>query len=77
MIPVNEPLFGGREKELLAECIDTGWVSSEGPFVSRFEKDFSAYLGAKHGIAVLPGSLTPRRSTEARPPVPHRGGTTL
>ncbi len=42
MIPVNEPLFGSREKELLVQCIDTGWVSSEGPFVKQFEESFSA-----------------------------------
>ena len=37
MIPVNEPLLDGREKELLAQCIDSGWISSEGPFVAEFE----------------------------------------
>ena len=37
-IPVNEPLFPGNEKKYLMECIDTGWVSSEGPFVEKFEK---------------------------------------
>ncbi|MBI9087301.1 MAG: hypothetical protein JEZ11_27150, partial [Desulfobacterales bacterium] len=37
MIPVNTPVLGPREKELLARCIDTGWISSEGPFVAEFE----------------------------------------
>lgn len=32
-IPVNEPLLNGNEKKYLCECIDTGWISSEGPFV--------------------------------------------
>lgn len=36
-IPVNEPLLNGNEKAYLCECIDTGWISSEGPFVKRFE----------------------------------------
>ena len=36
-IPVNEPLLNGNEKKYLNECIDTGWISSEGPFVSSFE----------------------------------------
>ena len=31
MIPVNEPLLDGNEKKYLTECIDTGWISSEGP----------------------------------------------
>ena len=39
-IPVNEPLLDGNEKKYLSECIDSGWISSEGPFVKRFEKDF-------------------------------------
>lgn len=56
MIPVNEPLLNGREKELLAQCIDTGWVSSDGPFVAEFERNFAAYIGARHGIAVCNGT---------------------
>jgi perosamine synthetase len=56
LIPVYEPLLGNREKELLAECIDTGWVSSEGPFVSEFEERFSHYIGAQHGVAVCNGT---------------------
>ncbi|MBE7438820.1 MAG: DegT/DnrJ/EryC1/StrS family aminotransferase [Spirochaetales bacterium] len=55
-IPVNEPLFQGREKELLLECIETGWISSEGPFVREFEERFAARVGRKHGIAVCNGS---------------------
>ena len=34
-IPVNEPLLDGNEKKYLCECIDTGWISSEGPFVKE------------------------------------------
>lgn len=41
-IPVNEPLLNGNEKKYLNECIDTGWISSEGPFVKRLENEFSA-----------------------------------
>jgi len=56
MIPVNEPLLNGREKELLIECIDTGWVSSDGPFVNMFERRFADYIGTTHGIAVCNGT---------------------
>ena len=56
MIPVNEPLFGIREKELLTQCIDTGWVSSEGPFVKQFEESMSSYIGVEYGIAVCNGT---------------------
>ena len=43
--PLHEPLFAGNEKKYLAECIDTGWVSSVGPFVDRFEAELSAFTG--------------------------------
>jgi len=56
MIPVNQPLLNGREKELLAECIRTGWISSDGPFVAEFERTFSDYIGTSHGIAVCNGT---------------------
>jgi perosamine synthetase len=55
-IPVNTPLLNGRERELLIECIETGWISSEGPFVARFEEEFSRRVGRKFGIAVANGS---------------------
>lgn len=57
MIPVNEPLLNGNEKKYLSECIDTGWISSEGPFVARFEAEFAKRVGRKHAIAVANGSL--------------------
>lgn len=56
MIPVNTPRLIGNEKKYLNECIDTGWISSEGPFVSRFEREFSSYIGKTHGITVCNGS---------------------
>jgi perosamine synthetase len=56
-IPVNTPLLNGNEKKYLEECIDTGWISSEGPFVKRFEQEFSSYCDQKHGIAVTNGTV--------------------
>lgn len=55
-IPVNMPLLDGNEKKYLNECIDTGWISSEGPFVKRFEEGMASYVGRKHGIAVSSGT---------------------
>lgn len=55
-IPVNEPLLDGNEKKYLCECIDTGWISSEGPFVKEFEHKISAVAGRKYGIAVSNGT---------------------
>jgi perosamine synthetase len=56
MIPVNEPLLNGNEKKYLNECIDTGWISSEGPFVQRFEEEMARVAGRRHGIAVCNGT---------------------
>ncbi len=55
-IPVNTPLLSGREKELLNQCIETGWISSEGPFVKEFEEKFAGYVGRKYGVACANGS---------------------
>ena len=55
-IPVNEPLLVGNEKRYLTECIDTGWISSEGPFVSKFEATLATRLGRKFAIAVSSGT---------------------
>jgi len=55
-IPVAEPLLSGNEKKYLLECIETGWVSSEGPFVFRFEEQFAASINREHGILVTNGS---------------------
>ncbi|MDE6846219.1 MAG: DegT/DnrJ/EryC1/StrS family aminotransferase [Lachnospiraceae bacterium] len=55
-IPVNTPLLNGNEKKYLCECIDTGWISSEGPFVKEFEAKMSAAVGRKYGIAVSNGT---------------------
>jgi perosamine synthetase len=56
MIPVNEPLLNGNELKYLAECIETGWISSEGPFVRKLEDGMAAVGGQRHGIAVTNGS---------------------
>ena len=49
-IPVNEPVLDGNEKKYLNQCIDTGWISSEGPFIREFEEKFAARVGpqARH-----------------------------
>ena len=55
-VPVNEPLLKGNELTYLRECIETGWISSQGPFVSRLEEELAALVGRKYGIAVCNGS---------------------
>jgi len=53
---LHEPRFGGNEWAYVKECIDTGWVSSAGRFVDRFEQELAAYTGAAHAIAVVNGT---------------------
>jgi len=56
-IPVNEPVLDGNERKYLNECIDTGWISSEGPFIREFENRFAERVGRRHGVAVANGSV--------------------
>ena len=56
MIPVNTPLLDGNELRYLQECIETGWVSSEGPFVETFESQFAAVVQRKHAVTCSNGS---------------------
>lgn len=56
-IPVNQPDLTGNEKKYLCECIDTGWISSDGPFIKEFEEKFSKKINRKYGIAVCNGSV--------------------
>ena len=53
---LHEPRFAGNEWRYVKECIDTGWVSSAGKFVDRFEQELAAYTGAAHAIAVANGT---------------------
>jgi perosamine synthetase len=64
-IPVNAPLLGGNEKKYLAECIDSGWISSEGPFVSELEARFAARVKRRHAIAVTNGTAALDAAVEA------------
>jgi len=55
-IQVNQPSLAGNEAKYLLQCIDTGWISSDGPFVSKLEREFSAEVGRKYGVAVCNGT---------------------
>ena len=55
-IPVNEPVLDGNEKKYLDRCIDTGWISSEGPAVREFEEKLAAQVARRFGVAVSNGS---------------------
>lgn len=55
-IPVNEPLLDGNELKYVSDCINSGWISSEGPFVNLFENEFANYIGKKYAVAVSNGT---------------------
>lgn len=55
-ISLHEPRLTGNENEYVKECIDTGWVSSVGKFVDRFEQDLATYTGVKRAVAVVNGT---------------------
>jgi perosamine synthetase len=53
---LHEPEFAGREWDYVKDCLDTGWVSSVGSYVDRFERDLAAYTGTAHAIATSNGT---------------------
>lgn len=55
-IPLHEPEFSGSEWDYVKQCLDTGWVSSAGRFVDRFETELAAYTGARYAVAVVNGT---------------------
>lgn len=55
-IPLSVPEIRGNEWKYVKECLDTGWVSSVGAFVDRFERELAAYVGTKHAVAAGSGT---------------------
>jgi dTDP-4-amino-4,6-dideoxygalactose transaminase len=55
-IPLSEPSIGGNAAAYLAECVATNFVSSVGPFVTRFETGFAAAVGARYAVACASGT---------------------
>lgn len=63
--PVAQPRLRGREREYVEQAIAGGWLSSQGPFVQRFEEQFAASLGATHAVAVTNGTAALHLAMEA------------
>jgi len=55
-VELHEPRFGARERELVLDCIDTGWVSTAGKYVGQFEQMVSSATGVRHAIAIVNGT---------------------
>jgi len=54
--PLAQPKIGSLERRFLLQAYDSGWISSSGQFINRFEKEFSNYIGMKYGIATTNGT---------------------
>ena len=59
-IPLSEPNLCGNEWVYIKECLDTGWVSSVGSYVDRFERELARLVEAPHAVA------TPSRRRQER-----------
>ena len=55
-VVLHEPVFKGNEWDYVKQCFDTGWVSTAGAFVDRFEEDLATFTGAKHVVATVNGT---------------------
>jgi perosamine synthetase len=55
-VELHEPRFGARERELVLDCIDTGWVSTAGKYVGQFEQMVASATGVRHAIAIVNGT---------------------
>ncbi len=56
MIPLSLPNLAGKEWEYVKQCIETGWISTAGSFVDRFECEFAEYLGLQSSVSVVNGT---------------------
>jgi perosamine synthetase len=55
-IPLSLPNLAGNEWTYVKDCLDTGWISSVGSYVTKFEKDIAEFVGANHAVAAMNGS---------------------
>lgn len=56
MIPLSVPHIAGNEWDYVKECLDTGWVSSAGRFVDRFESKMAESVSVGHAVACVSGT---------------------
>src|SRR5688500_10946123 len=56
MIPLSVPNINGNEWKYVKDCLDTGWISSVGSYVTKFEQMVADFAGAKYGIAAVNGT---------------------
>ena len=56
-IPVCEPLLAGNELAYITDAVSTGWISSSGSYLQKFENAFAAYCGVQFGVGVCNGTV--------------------
>ena len=56
VIPLSEPCLKGNEWKYVRSCLDSGWISSSGEYVNKFEKTVAEYLGVKYAVATMNGT---------------------
>jgi perosamine synthetase len=57
IIPVSEPNISKKEILYVTKAVKSGWVSSIGEYVEKFEKGFAMYCGRKYGLSVSNGTV--------------------
>ncbi|MFQ5612754.1 MAG: DegT/DnrJ/EryC1/StrS family aminotransferase [Anaerolineae bacterium] len=57
MIPVAEPLLGEKELAYVIDCVKSGWLSSLGEYVKKFETGFAHFCGVEYGVATANGTV--------------------
>lgn len=55
-VPLHEPTFDDKEVDYVTDCIKTGWVSSVGAYVTKFEDELAKFVGVKCAVAVVNGT---------------------
>ena len=56
MIPLSVPFLDGNEWKYVKNCLDTGWISSSGDYVNKFEQKIAEYVGSKYAVACMNGT---------------------
>ena len=56
-IPISKPSITQLEIDYVHDAVKSTWVSSLGPYIDRFEKEFGEFCGSKHAIAVSNGTV--------------------
>lgn len=57
-VPIAAPKMGKKEIEYVMDALKSGWISSQGSYVKKFEDEFSKYCGAKYGVATSSGTTS-------------------